>query len=538
MYKIMLADDEGIVIDSLKFIIEKEFKDTCEVQYAKTGRSVIELAESFRPDVAVMDIQMPGINGIDAMKEIRRSNNHTVFIVMSAYDKFDYAKEAIKLGVMEYITKPMEKTRIIAALQKAMERINAERLKRKNELFIKEKLETVVPIIESGLIHNILLQEHFREDIENYRSILGITLQYAYMIAVICGDEQQGNHMTNAVGSSVRMQKHYQEVRDCLKENFDCIVGTVMANKLAVLVPYEKDVMDYNERIELIEKARELTRYLRKRTDISFRIGIGEPKDFLMASESYTEALNALVATTGSVAHVDDLPIKCEYGGNYPVKLEKKLFAEVEDGDIDNASASASAFFDWMVESGSDLMNMRLKVLEFVLWSEHIAYEKGGMIYQLNSRAEYLPQVMQMAEPAAMKTWFLEKVKEACRNVLNKREEKTGSIIETAKNYIKNNYHKDISLDDVSREVNISPYYFSKLFKETTGENFIEYLTNLRMDKAKELLQTTECSMKEICVKTGYSDPNYFSRSFKKNVGVTPTEYKENRGKGKEQGSV
>ena len=75
MYKIMLADDEGIVIDSLKFIIEKEFKDTCEVQYAKTGRSVIELAESFRPDVAVMDIQMPGINGIDAMKEIRRSNN-------------------------------------------------------------------------------------------------------------------------------------------------------------------------------------------------------------------------------------------------------------------------------------------------------------------------------------------------------------------------------------------------------------------------------------------------------------------------------
>lgn len=538
MYKIMLADDEGIVIDSLKFIIEKEFKDICEVQYAKTGRSVIELAESFRPDIAVMDIQMPGINGIDAMKEIRRTNNHTVFIVMSAYDKFDYAKEAIKLGVMEYITKPMEKTRIVNALRKAMENIDAERLKRKNELLIKEKLETVVPIIESGLIHNILLQEHFREDIENYRSILGITRQYAYMIAVVSGDEQQGNHMTNAVGSSVRMQKHYQEVRDCLKEHFDCIVGTVMANKLAVLVPYEKEIMDYNERIELIEKARELVRYMRKRTDISFRSGIGGPKDFLMASESYTEALNALVASTGSVAHVDDLPIRCEFAGNYPVKLEKKLFAEIEDGDIDNASATAAAFFDWMTDIGSDLMNMRLKILEFVLWSEHIAYEKGGMTYQLNSRADYLPQVMEMAEPSAMKTWFLEKVKEACRNVLNKREEKSGSIIEMAKNYIKNNYHKDISLDDVSREVNISPYYFSKLFKETTGENFIEYLTNLRMDKAKELLETTECSMKEICVRTGYSDPNYFSRSFKKNVGVTPTVYKENRGKIYEQGSV
>lgn len=89
MYKIMLADDEGIVIDSLKFIIEKEFGDDCVVEYAKTGRKVIELAENFRPDIAVMDIQMPGINGIEAMKEIRKNNPGIIFIVMSAYDKFD-----------------------------------------------------------------------------------------------------------------------------------------------------------------------------------------------------------------------------------------------------------------------------------------------------------------------------------------------------------------------------------------------------------------------------------------------------------------
>ena len=244
MYKIMLADDEGIVIDSLKFIIEKEFGDICIIEYAKTGRSVIELAESFRPDIAIMDIQMPGINGIDAMKEIRQTNSSTVFIVMSAYDKFDYAKEAIKLGVLEYITKPMEKTKIITALQKAMEMIDREKEKRSNELLVKEKLETVVPIIESGLIYNILLQEHFVEDIENYKSILGIKQKYAYMIAVVCGDEQDGNHMTNAVGSGVKMQKHYQEVRESLKECFQCIVGTVLANKLAVLVPYERDSMD------------------------------------------------------------------------------------------------------------------------------------------------------------------------------------------------------------------------------------------------------------------------------------------------------
>ena len=92
--------------------------------------------------------------------------------------------------------------------------------------------------------------------------------------------------------------------------------------------------------------------------------------------------------------------------------------------------------------------------------------------------------------------------------------------------YIFSNYKNDISLDDVSREVDISPYYFSKIFKKETGENFIEYLTNIRIEKAKELLENTDMSMKEICIEVGYSNPNYFSRSFKKNVGVTPTEYK------------
>lgn len=531
MYKIMLADDEGIVIDSLKFIIEREFGDECIIEYAKTGRSVIELAESFRPDIAIMDIQMPGINGIDAMKEIRQTNGNMIFIVMSAYDKFDYAKEAIKLGgVLEYITKPMERTRIVSALKNAMKLIDKEREKRSNDLLIKEKLETVVPILESGLIYNILFQEYFVEDINNYKNILSITQKYAYMIAVVCGDSQEGNHMTNAVGSSVKMQQHYHVVRESLKEAFHGIVGTVMANKIAVLVPCENSQIDYNERIGLIDKARELVRNMRKKTDISFRIGMGGVKELRELRESYSEALNALIVTTGSVAHVDDLPIRCDYEGDYPITLEKELFAAVEDGEINKALATARSFFDWMVETKSDNdMDIRLKILEFALWAEHMAYEKGGMTYRFDTRTNYLPELMEMTDYSQMKSWFLDKISASCQNILSKRAERSGRIIEASKEYIKNNYSKDISLDDVSRVVNISPYYFSKIFKDGTGENFIEYLTNMRIDKAKELLSTTDYSMKEICTMVGYSEPNYFSRSFKKNVGVTPTEYKEGR---------
>lgn len=527
MYKIMLADDEGIVIDSLKFIIEKEFGDECIVEYAKTGRSVIELAEKFEPDIAVMDIQMPGVNGIEAMKEIRKSNSDVLFIVMSAYDKFDYAQEAIKLGVLEYITKPMERTKIVSILKKGMEIIDEEREKRSNDLLIKEKLETVVPIIEGGLIYNILLQEPFTEDIVNYKTLLGIDKDYAYMIAIIFGDGQEGSRMTNVVGSSVKMQKHYQEVRECVKEIFDCIVGTVMSNKLAVLVPYEKDWMDYNERIDLIEKARELVRSMSKRTGISFRIGIGKAGQLQDMAKSYNEAINALVMTTGNVAHADDLPIGCDYAEDYPVHLEKRLFDEIGKGEVEHALATARSFFDWMVDNNPDsLMEIRVKILEFTLWAEHIAYEKGGMTYKFKSRQSYLPAIMNTENLNELWEWFMEKIIDACRNILGKREEKSKSIIEMSKDYIRKNFGRDISLDEVSRAVNISPYYFSKIFKEGTGQNFIEYLTSVRIEKSKELLSTTEYTMKEICTICGYSDPNYFSRSFKKNVGVTPTEYK------------
>ncbi len=529
MYRVMIADDEGIVIDSMKFIIEKEFGDKCQLEYAKTGRKVIELAEQFRPDIAVIDIHMPGINGIDAIREMKRFCTNTVFIVMSAYDKFDYAKEAIKLGVLEYINKPMERGKVIAVLKKAMEQIDTEREKRSNELLIKEKLETVEPIIENGLIYDILLQEHFEEDVDNYRTILGIEENYGYMLAIVCGDTQEGNHMTNAIGSSVKISGKYQEIREGIKNYFDGKVGNVMANKIAVLIPCESSSLEYNERTELIDRARELVRFLRKKTDISFRVGVGSVRPLKDLGESYREALNALIATTGSVAHIDDLTIACSYEDDYPKELEKPMFDAVSKGDINGMLVYAGKYADWMCKraQGGDLMSMRLKALEFALYAEHLAYQNGGQTYHYSGRNNYLPEIMGLQNPSEIQKWFIDKLTNACRDVVSKREERSNDIIRIAQQYINDNFDKDISLDDVSRKVNISPYYFSKIFKEESGLNFIEYLTNIRIDKAKELLSGSDMSIKEICSACGYTDPNYFSRSFKKNVGVTPTEYKE-----------
>lgn len=530
MYKIMLADDEGIVLDSLRFIIEKEFAGECTIESAKTGRSVIELAERYRPDIAVMDIQMPGINGIDAMKEIREFNTHTIFIIMSAYDKFDYAKEAINLGVLEYLNKPVEREKIVQVLKKAMRQIDREREKRSQDLLIREKMETVVPIIENGLIQNLLYREYFEEDIENFKSLLGIQENYAYMAALVCGESQEGNHMTNAVGASIRVQNAYKEIREVAMDYLPGIVGSVMANKIPILVPCKEAKLEYNERILLIEKARELARKLKARTDVTFRVGLGSVKQLHEATESYNEALNALIQTTNKVAHIDDEPIGVQYEQNYPIGNEKMLFELTEKGDVNGVIAEANRYFDWMEENyGEYIMDIKLKALEFVLWAEHVAYESGGGVYHFLGRRDYMPSLLELTGMEGIRAWFVEKMGNACRNVAVKKEVRSTTVVERAREFIDSHYHKDISLDDVSREVDISPYYFSKIFKEETGKNFVEYVTEIRMNRAKELLLGTDLSMKEICSEIGYADPNYFSRTFKKNTGLTPTEYKEGR---------
>ncbi|MBP1755445.1 MAG: two component transcriptional regulator, AraC family, partial [Firmicutes bacterium] len=354
MYKIMLADDEGIVIDSLRFIIEKNFSDICMVEHATTGRSVIELAEKFKPDIAIMDIQMPGINGIEAMKEIRKTNSSVLFIVMTAYDKFNYAKEAINLGVLEYLTKPVNHTVIVNVLQKAMDIIEEDRKKRSNDLLIREKLEIVVPIIESDFVYAAISGDDLTQAEANFRNLLGIREDYGMMMVMEFGDSIEDGMLTNPVGVSVKAQSFYPVIRENLKEEFACIVGPIMVNKIVIFLPSGKPTQEYDDRIVLIETMRRVIRDLTKRIDVQFKVGIGSVTPMSRLSDSYKEALSAIRNSKGRVVHIKDLPIGCEYEEDYPIEIERTLFEKIEKGNLEGTKEEANRFFDWMVEHYPD----------------------------------------------------------------------------------------------------------------------------------------------------------------------------------------
>lgn len=514
------------MLESLKKIILSQYGDSCELEMAKTGRAVIEKAESFHPDIVFLDIQMPGINGIQAMKEIRKSNTTALFYIISAYDKFDYAKEAIDLGVEKYLTKPITRKTILSVVEEAMQKVNHSRTQRRTQLEVQEKLEIIVPVVEQSIITNLLYQTE-TQDISYYLQLLGLDEPYGYIMVIPFDSDYENGQLYSPVRVSVQAQDFYPDFREIAKEAFPCVVGPIISNSVVLLIPHREECVSYEERIRIVENARRLASRLEERLKARFRIGIGRVRKMEDLQYSCREALRSLNSSKSHVIHVEDLQPSGIYKEEFPEETERRIFRSVKAGNTAAMVVDLNQFFNWMIQHyPEDRDNICLKVLEYIIWAERTAFESGTVNYSFSDRRDYLTTATSFADYESLRRWFIEKMTAACDAIHDYRESQSDSVVKKAKAYIQENYSHDISLDDVSRAVNISPYYFSKVFKDEAGENFIEYLTHVRVEKAKELLEKPDLSIKAISSLCGYSDPNYFSRLFKKQTDMTPREYR------------
>lgn len=525
MYKVLLADDEQIALDALRYMVNKSFPEKCVIETARSGREAVGKAESFKPDLVFMDIQMPGLNGIEAIEEIRKFDNDIVFIMLTAYDKFDYARKALNIGAFEYLLKPINRTKIAEALQKAFDKIDNDRRRARSDFEMKEKLKNVIPVLESGLIYSIIFHEGYKDEAFKYKTLLNIRESGGYIMSIDFKEAESEDNSGDKIG--VKNQGFYSRFKNIVRDCCRCVVGPVMLNKIVVFVP-QNPAAEYMSRICAIETAEEIYSRLEKEINAEFRIGIGSYQPTLsQLCQSYDEALRALHHAPHKIVHFNDLPQEQAIKDDYPMMLEKGFIDRCKKGES-QACDNFTAIFDWLVKThGKNPFEVKTKLIELVFMAERAAYMSGALEYGFSDRKGYLETMVEMRTYPEIHLWCIEKIQTAVAAIAGNKENKAGHITMSAKKFIDNNYHKDITLEDVSQAVNLSPYYFSKLFKSETGENFIDYLTKVRITNAKQLLQNRDLSIKEICYTIGYSDPNYFSRNFKKIVGVTPTEFRE-----------
>ncbi len=532
--KVLIADDEPIAVQSLVFWIKGHFDSLHIAGTARTGKEAVEKAIELHPDLAIMDINMPGINGLDAIRKIKEMNPSISFIIITAYDYFDYAVESVSLGVEKYLLKPVKEAVFVKTLEMVTERIKQQKERMRDQLEQQERLKLAIPIIEASFVYSLCMFDRDNDDLERYCSLLGYEESSGYIM--ILDFSQYRDSAEASIDAHLEGEKLYDEYRRVIKSCCDCLVGPFMANQIVVYI-FDKDNSGstYEQKTRSINLAeRIMERISRHSKDL--HIGIGKfYTDVKDAKKSYRQAFNALQAlhrlqddegepfAQSRILHDDDISETTE-GMDiwFEQAPEDEIFAKVPY----EKEATILMLFDNVYNSlaggsGIDFSSLKNRMIGLVVGF----FKRWEAV--MDSNYDVLHQIIQAKSKQELHMICRQFISSVLPKINGSKQKKANSIIEKADRFIEANYSQDISLEAVAREVNLSPYYFSRFYKEMTGQNFIDKLANIRIEKAKELLLDPELSIKDISMKVGFTDPNYFSKAFKKITGVTASDYRK-----------
>lgn len=422
MYTIVIADDEKIECISLKLLLANEFSKIQVAAVVSNGIELVQAVSCYHPDIALVDVNMPGMSGLEAI-EILRAKEHlkTRFIILTAYDEFEYVRKALALKVNDYILKPLKKEVIVKTLTQALRDIDESR----NNLMQKRKREDIFVkmdhVLEKEIVYSILMGEPDMDD-----------------FAVFC--EMKQCVFRRGIFLMAVSDRKLDKREETLKEQLQEWMRNVLSN-MAI--------------------------YLFSMNGGSFYFVIFVPEHIqsgeiqVWAEDLVSVLLNELQQRCGLVCRAGISSVQERFQDMFLAYQEAKTSLEVL--------------------AGQDIV--------------------------------FYPQIGSVTEN-------LDAVHTSGKPVLSE-ENITNSYILEAVRFMKENYHQDISLENIADRIGISTSYLSRMFRQEMGIKLTEYLTELRIEKAIILARTTDCTISELGRQVGYCNPTYFCRIFKKVTGKT-----------------
>ncbi|RUS42647.1 response regulator [Cohnella sp. AR92] len=541
MTKLLIVDDEQIEREGLQAILAKGIPDLI-IEQAKNGKLAVQLAEDFEPDLVLMDIMMPGMSGLEAIEIIRSKDPNVKFIMVTAYDTFDYARQAIKLGVIDYLLKPSKASDIVATVRKALGTIEEERATQETNKLQRDALQKVLPVVETDIVTQLLFDHVHEVHSDELVSLLGVSTsngKFAINVLLPAG-----------------LESMYSAVKSKIRQMGSGWVGAMHGRQIPIIV-FRDPAQSY--RTQAMKIAMDLLALTRPSggavggreragaetgagtglglgmesglqagvgagTGNGWFIGIGNVCETLgQIRQSYQEALIASMDSSLPVKYrfFSDTPVLGVTRDGYSARLlEKQFFDRIRLGEWEQMCADVVEFIRRYENEGADLLQAQQRVLE-LLWIASRALL--GMGVETDSPM-YSFQAQDYRQLRSETGFLLDRMRQSFEEYQDRLEPDT---IQQIKQYIIEHSHKDISLDAIGKRVGLSPFYISKMFKDQLGVNYIDFLTECRIEKAKQLMGDPERSLKEITFEVGYRDPNYFSKVFKKMCDVSPTEYRK-----------
>ncbi len=521
-YKLLIADDEEIEINAFRVIVGSHF-DNVVVFSSENGLDAIETAKKEKPDIIFMDIEMPGLDGLAAIAEIKKTVPSTRFIVHTAYGNFDYAQKAVKIGASDYLLKPVKMETLIHVIKKNIEEIDREKNRLTAFQALEQKLSKVQPLIEKDVILAVINGLGGYDILAQYSSLYDIQMERSFC-AVFKVVQKDGAGIS-AEENVKRKNLQAQRIVEMLKEVCCCIAAEYISGMVLAIIPLRNDADEYNIRVWSMNLADYVRNKLKGETDIVVGIG-GLCNCFENIRTSYLEAYSVLKEDMlgMSVKHFDDFKNVRGKISEDLTQMELSLCRAIMARDVNGVPELAGNIFNEIVDREESITNIKSKLFETC--AVIVRYIETNTLCSLTISAGHdLEQIASIDNLYVLEKWFRRHIEKTLGDIGKLAKKRNSSIVGDVIRYIEENYDKEIVLENAAVSVFVTPYYLSRLFKKETGCSFNNYLTEVRIHKAKQLMRDTSKSLKEIAFETGFNSQPYFCMVFRKQEGISPTEY-------------
>jgi len=532
MYSVFLVEDEIVIREGIKQLVEWEKYGFSFIGEAPDGELAWPAIQKAKPDIVITDIKMPFMDGLELSKLIKSNLPKTIVIILSGYDDFSYAKEAINMGVNQYLLKPLSKDQLLEVLlevkkkkdeEKLQEKYNADFANEVQEYLTSSRRDFFNALVSGSSSVSVLLERAKK---------LGLELtSERYNIVLFLLEEDITNDTYSSIIADIQ-NKVIQEISELQQY----AVFDVGMDVTAILIKGTEANMEKNIN-NCIEKLNQICGIYKNK--VHWAVVSGQPVARLSeVADCYKTTRKILFYGAGRVSgqekytgSIDFNPNEMEASKVDPGLINKFLLNALPE-DIESFVES---YFNEFGEGAVQSVLFRQYIVLTIQFAVNAFIEKLGFEHDGNSGKDekklHLEQALESLENS--KKYVVNLLKQALQTRDKSAASRYQEMLTVVMDYMKINYaDSDMSLSVVAKIANVTPTHFSTVFSRQTGKTFVEYLTELRMEKARELLRCTGESSSKIAFEVGYRDPHYFSFLFKKINGCSPRDYRGGRRKG------
>ncbi len=538
MYKVLIIDDEPIIRKGLRNIINwKNFG--CEVVGEATdGLDGSELIKKFLPDIIITDIKMPEADGLTMLKEIKEDVPHSKIIILTGHRDFEYVHEALKIGVIDFLLKPSKIEELTSAISRAVKELKFQ--KERSEEF--EKLNQMfrqnISVLREKLLYDVIYEINTnQDDIKEKLNLFNIK-QGNFCMLLVQNDSEEENDS----GEISQYDRHLYQFgiintfNEVFTDKFEVMHVTLNNIGIAFLIMPRNEDADMSEAID--KKCTYLQEIICNCFGFTVTIAVSSSGGQLTElPQKFNECREALehkfYMGNNSIIFHGDVNTFFKYEDHSMLeKLQKALIEGVKSGNeasvkerlqdifsyvknIDPAKKDYIKNFYW--NTITSINNIRISLMTGES-DKKLEYNELSGLYGLIEKCTNADELNALLDESA---------RSVASKVNNYNNKSIKLVLRNAVEYMHEHYHEPVTLNEVAEHAFVSTYYISRMFKKEMGKNFVDYLNELRMEKAKEMLKDVRYKTYEVAEKVGIPDAHYFSRLFKKYVGVTPTEYRE-----------